>query len=124
MISRDEKEILYSLAIMTLCLFIILLLASCTNVQIKDGEVCANAPDGSASCFHMFSDSSRDLSKEEWDELRVGWLSQSPELYANIESALESECQTHHDCSYEVDKQVRNFFLKLNSTRRHAMKRK
>lgn len=89
-------------------------LSSCSTVKVKDGEWCADADRFGASCFHTLSNSERDIPKEEWDKVRVGWLCTNSENFANWKEALLKLCKmAGKRCRYDVKRQIMSFHNKV-----------
>jgi hypothetical protein len=100
-----------------------MLTAACA-VPIHNHEWCADNGDG-ANCFHFLTDESRDLSKAEWDDLRVGQVcTMDPpdhygETFADIKATIAKLCtKTPNACSYEAKKKLSNFFRNLQKVQR------
>jgi hypothetical protein len=103
---------------LSLSLSITVALNACA-VIIKDAEVCGDLGN-SASCFHTLSNESRDLSQQEWDAMRVGMLCTSADSFANWKSALEKLCHQTGNCTYELKKNLTEFFNKVSSFQERA----
>lgn len=87
------------------------LLASCGSIRLSDHEWCGQLPDGSASCFHTFSEEERDIPREEWDALRLseGMICGRPDAYAEFKAALLKLCRISRRCSYADREAIRRF---------------
>jgi hypothetical protein len=66
-----------------------------------------------ASCFHHLSDQERDLSKTQWDRLRFGQVCTSSRTFAEWKAAIEKLCSQSGRCTYEVEREVENFYNKI-----------
>lgn len=62
-----------------------------------------------ASCFHTLSDSSRDLTKEEWDQERFGMICSKASTFAEWKASILKLCQMSKRCSYDVKKKLIKF---------------
>lgn len=100
---------------------VLLLQSSCT-VAIKDNEFCADEGAIGSSCFHMLSDSSRDLLKPAWDHERFGMICETTDVFTNLKSAIEALCQNSGQCSYEQKQQMINFFSKIDKLKAKVRK--
>lgn len=68
--------------------------------------------DDGAVCIMMLSDGERELTKEQWDEIRLGRISFSQEDFARIKIEYEELCMVKGRCSPEVKKKMNAFFAK------------
>lgn len=100
----------------------LLLLSSCLGVAIRDNEFCADEGAIGASCFHMLSDSPRDLLKPAWDHERFGMICETTDVFTNLKSAVESLCQNSGQCNYEQQKAVIGFFSKIDKVKAKVKK--
>lgn len=91
----------------------LLSLAGCAQVEIRDHEWCTIAGLDGAYCFHTLSDKERDLTKEEFEALSLGWLAGSPEAYGNLKEAVEKLCSGNSKCTYEEVQAFKAFFFKV-----------
>lgn len=105
-----------------LLLFVCGLLLSACTVKINDSEFCADIGSLGATCFQLLSDHRRDISKAQWDKLRFGQICETPDVFANLKSAIESLCQNTNNCTYEQKEQVAQFFTKVESIKKKAKK--
>lgn len=95
-----------------------LLLTSCSNLEIKDGEWCADRGITGATCFHDLDTSKpkRRLTKEQWDKERFGMVCAKPQVFADKKSAIETFCQNANICTYEVKSTVEKFSENLKES--------
>lgn len=80
-------------------------LTSCAKVHFSNSEICADLGDAGAFCQMTLSDDSRDFTKEEWDEIRFGWLCMAPETWEELKASILKLCKETNVCAYE---KVRN----------------
>lgn len=74
-----------------------------------------------ARCITYITRRTRDLSAEEFDDIRLGRISLSPQDYAKLKATLEQLC-SFNNCSYEQRQQVehaKGFVSKLGKMARH-----
>lgn len=89
------------------------LLASCTHVEIKDSEWCADKGYLGAKCFNSLSSNTRKIAKREWDEERFGILCTKSENFTNWKSAIEKFCYQTKACTYEVKETIKELETKI-----------
>lgn len=89
-------------------------LLGCEKVQIKDAEVCGDAGEYGATCFHTQNDQERKLTKEEWDKERFGKLCTDAENYANWKEAMLKLCNRTKRCTYEEQLYIEAFGRKVD----------
>lgn len=82
-------------------IFCLLLLSGCGHVTIYDKEVCGDLGEFGAHCNHTLKPNPRDLTKEEWDKERVGWMCVDPTGFNDTETALDQLCTTTRRCTYK-----------------------
>jgi hypothetical protein len=95
-----------------------LALAACGTVQIPDFEGCADLMEDGARCSTFISRRTRNLSADEFDEIRLGRISLSPRDYARLKASVEKICVVNR-CTYEQQQAVQNargFFKKLDAS--------
>jgi hypothetical protein len=88
-------------------------LSGCGSVEIRDFEACADFGED-AHCARFLDDETRDISPEEWQEMRVGRVSISAEDFAEIKAEIEQLCSAHK-CKYEDS--ARGFFRRMRKVR-------
>lgn len=103
-----------------LCAISFAFLTSCAEVKIHDGEWCGDIGASGASCFHTISTSARDLTKEQWDLERFGWLCTSPQSFAEWKTALLKLCDYSDICTYEEIKVLEALEVKLQRVKTNA----
>lgn len=94
-------------------------LASCATVP--DFEGCADLREDGARCITYISRKTRDLSEAQFDAIRFGRISLSPQDYAKLKATLEKLC-SFNNCSYEQREQVeqaKGFVKQLDKFARH-----
>jgi len=74
---------------------------------VFDKEVCGDLGKYGAHCAHTLTDETRDIPKQEWDRVRIGYLCVSSEGFNDTETALDQLCQTTNLCNYETREQLR-----------------
>lgn len=89
------------------------LICACASVDIHDKEVCLDMLDDGATCIMMLSEGQRDLTKSEWDAIRLGRPSMSQEDFARSKVELEELCMQKGRCAPEVKKKMDAFFAKM-----------
>lgn len=96
--------------------------ATSCAIPIRDQEWCADMAQDGASCFHTLTTGSRVLTKQEWDDIRVGQLCTSPTTFADIKATVEKLCHASKNCVYE--KALQAFFQQVedHSRLRAALK--
>lgn len=95
-------------------------LISCSSVEIKDHEWCSIAGIDGAFCFHTLSEKERDLTHAEWHILSKGWIAGSPEAYGHLKEVIEILCKQSSRCTYEVQKKIEKFFMKVKEAHKKA----
>lgn len=85
--------------------------------MINDAEVCGDKGYDGASCFHTISNSSRDLSKPVWDQVRFGQLCMDSSEYLHLKAAIEKLCHTTNDCDYQAQQQLQILFSRIEKFR-------
>tara|TARA_R110000868_G_scaffold291143_1_gene551532 strand:+ start:226 stop:594 length:369 start_codon:yes stop_codon:yes gene_type:complete len=93
---------------------------SCSQVQIKDSEWFGNLPDGSAIAFHFLTPENRELSREQWDQERVGMVCTKSDNFGDWKAALEKLCRVSGKCSYQTKKKISQFIYRMNSFRNNT----
>lgn len=71
-----------------------------------------------ALCIMMLSDGERELSKEEWDAIRLGRISFSQEDFARIKVEYEELCMIKGRCTPEVKKKMAAYFSKAEKVQK------
>lgn len=89
-------------------------LASCGTITVYDSEVCGDLGESGAHCAHTLTNGKRDVSKTDWDELRVGWLCMSPQAFSDTESALDQFCTAYNVCDYQTRESLQAAFNKIH----------
>lgn len=78
--------------------------SGCSQVEIKDMEVCADAAEDGAYCAHTQKQEERDVPKGQWDLERKGQLCLSQQAYGENKAAVEKLCSKPGACTYEFKK--------------------
>lgn len=90
-------------------------ISGCGSIKIHDAEFCGDMGAEGAACFHMLSDDSRNLTKEEWDAERFGQVCTDPQNYADLKAVLLKFCNSTKKCTYDVKKKIMEFDQKLEA---------
>jgi hypothetical protein len=96
-------------------LLFVFLLNSCAKVPIKNSEWCGDLGSEGASCFNTLNDNSRDISKEEWDQERIGMICTKPQTFQELQSAILKLCKASKRCTYENKKIIFNFIKNIEA---------
>lgn len=92
------------------------LVSACGSVEIPDFEACGDFMDDGARCTTFISGKSRNLSPGQFDRLRYGRISLSPQDYREVKAAIEKLCAVNR-CTYEQEQAVeeaKSFFKRLD----------
>ncbi len=95
-------------------------LSGCGRVAILNHEVCGDKGTLGASCFHMLSDASRSLTKEEWDAERFGQLCMQANAFANLKAALLVLCQKTKRCTFEEIQQIKALSVRVQDFKKEV----
>lgn len=88
-------------------LFTMTALEGCpAHVTITDSEVVGNMPDGRGALFHTMTPAQEILSREAWDQKRVGWISVPPEWFAENKVVVEYLCHKTSLCDYKTQERI------------------
>lgn len=96
-------------------------LESCSRVQIKDAEWCADMGPEGATCVNSLSDGKRDIPKEIWDQIeigpdhRFGMVCTDPGNFADWKKAILKLCYLTKACTYNAKKKLVEFTDKMES---------
>jgi hypothetical protein len=85
-------------------------LSSCAKVRIKDSQWCGDLGESGAACFNTLSDNYREISKNEWDQKRVGMICTKPQTFADWKAAIINLCNSTKRCTYS-DKRILFHFI-------------
>lgn len=103
-----------------------LLLSSCTNVQLKDHELCGSLAVRGAACYHIFTDESRKMNLQEfaawWNDLKDPKVATSISTITDWKGAVEKLCTDTGQCTVEVQKKVNDLYKKLSTAHSAALK--
>ena len=72
--------------------FILLFFSGCAKVSIYDKQVCGDLGEYGARCNNTLVSKPVDLTKEEWDIKRVGWMCVDSTAFNDTETALDQLC--------------------------------
>lgn len=97
-----------------------LLLSSCAQVPIKDQEWFGDEGSLGAHAFHTLTNDERQVSKDEWDNLRFGMVCSKAESLADTKAVIEKLCSEANNCTYEVQQAITAFFDHLGTLRRET----
>lgn len=67
-----------------------------------------------AACFRMFTNDTRDISKERWDLERFGMLCSRAEYFADLKKAILKLCKKTGSCDYETERLVKEFGYRID----------
>lgn len=95
--------------------------SACTTQQFKvyDKEVCGDLGQDGAACAHTYIDKKRDLTKKQWDEIRIGWLCSNSEGFNDTETLVEQVCQVV-SCDYQTRENVKKVVAKAMKIAKRA----
>lgn len=89
-------------------------LFSCAKVPIKNHEFCGDMGVFGAYCFFNLSDEEREISKQDWDNYRLGMICTSSESYADLKSTITKLCRETNRCKKEEIEKVNFFFERID----------
>lgn len=95
-------------------------LNSCGTISVYDREVCADLGEVGAYCRHTLVDKKRDISKDKWDEVRVGMLCMNSQAYTDAETAIDQFCTAYGVCDYKTREELRQSFARVGRVARKA----
>lgn len=75
-------------------------LNGCSQITVKDKEVCADLGVVGAHCAHTFITQRSDLTKADWDKRRIGWMCMSADDFSDTEDSVDELCRTTNMCDY------------------------
>jgi hypothetical protein len=109
-----------------MALLILLLLASCAQVTIKDEPFFAlKGPGNGAVEGHYLSSGSTILSQAQWDSISFGMFCMPYESFADWKQIIEELCSFNpSECNYSTQANITNFFSKVDRMRKHLSKDK
>lgn len=82
---------------------LLILITSCTQVQIKDEQFCGDLGYQGAHCNNTLTDHPVDLNKSQWDILRYGWICEDADAFTDWKTIIQQLCDKHpSDCDYEA----------------------
>jgi hypothetical protein len=88
-------------------LTILFVVSSCARVPIVDSEWYGDKGAFGARATYFIQDKRRNISKAEWDKMRVGMVCTSAETFSNWKKSLMKLCDSNKACyfySEEVEK--------------------
>jgi glutathione synthase/RimK-type ligase-like ATP-grasp enzyme len=88
------------------------MLSGCSHIVIHDAEWCSNLPDGGAYCAHTLTPENRELSREEWDKMRVGKVCTDAKTLGDIKKVIQQLCSQTNNCY--IDNQRKVLVINLN----------
>lgn len=100
----------------------VLLILSCTTVEIKDHEICGDLGLSGASCFHTLNMDQRDLDYAQWSNERVGQLCMTADSWADFKSDIEKLCSSGRNCTYEEQAALKSLDAKLETFKRRYLR--
>jgi hypothetical protein len=74
---------------------------SCARVKVTDTEWCGDMGESGAHCVRTLSKKERSVSKEVWDEARVGQVCTTSEAFAEWKANQLKLCSGLGRCDYE-----------------------
>lgn len=75
---------------------------SCGHITVKNTEVCGDLGSLGAHCANTLNDTTRDISKVDWDEERVGMLCMTSTAFTDTETAIDQFCTAYNLCDYQT----------------------
>lgn len=106
---------------LVLVILSVFVLESCSRVQIKDAEWCADIGPEGAACVKTLSDGSRQIPKEVWDSIaigpdhRFGKVCTDPDNFADWKKAILKLCYLTKACTYNTKTKILAFANKMES---------
>ena len=92
----------------------VLFVASCASVKIKDNEFCGDFGEDGATCFTFLTRKQRDIPKQIWDHERYGQICSKPAVFADWKAVIQKLCSSSkYRCTYEEKQQLEEFFQRL-----------
>lgn len=83
----------------------------CSQVPIKNNEFFVDMGEEGAFAFYSLTpEKQRDISKEDWDDLRFGMYAFSADTMANLKAAIKSLCSITNACDYQYGEMITQFF--------------
>lgn len=86
-------------------------LVSCVHgpkIKVYDKVVCSDLAEDGAHCNHTLQAKPSDVSKPEWDKMRVGWFCTDSTGYNDTETSLDQLCNDY-GCTYEEHQYIEAF---------------
>jgi hypothetical protein len=91
-----------------------LTLSACSQVKIKDFQVCGDIGTQGATCDNFLTEHPVDIRQPEWDDYRFGMLCISSDSFGELKREIEQLCSAHaNQCDYETQKQMKSFFKRM-----------
>jgi hypothetical protein len=84
-----------------------LLLSGCIEVTIQDHTIYVDMGSLGAHSRTTLSNQSQDISKSQWDDMRIGMLCMTPDTYADWKEVIEKLCSKSNTCKYQITPTVK-----------------
>jgi hypothetical protein len=97
-------------------------LSGCGHVTIYDKEVCGDLGEYGAHCAHTLVDKKRDISKANWDQMRVGYLCMDSMAYNDTETSIDQFCATSKLCDYKTREQIAQVKARMRPVVKKALR--
>lgn len=78
---------------------------SCSSIKVHDKTIYADLGRAGAVQECLYTDCSRDLTKQEWDAIRFGKLCMDSDDFTEYETLVETFC-TNYGCDYQTKKEI------------------
>lgn len=98
----------------------LLILSACAQVEIKDEELYGDFGDDGATMVHTQKPDTRDIPKDEWDEMRFGMICVKSKAIADWKEELEQLCSLTTRCTYEQKKMLAEIWAKIERFNKRA----
>lgn len=83
---------------------------SCSTIpstEIKNVQLCGDLMELGAECSYTRSSQRDSLTKAEWDKIRLGRISLTPEGLEHLTSVVERLCYYTKSCTYEQEQEIK-----------------
>jgi len=87
-------------------------LSGCSSITVYNRRVYGDLGKYGAHWAETLTDKKGDLTKEEWDKVRVGMLCMSSEAYTDAETAIDQAC-VQLNCDYKTRESLQRAMLRI-----------
>lgn len=94
--------------------------SACSTVEIKNQEFCGDMGSMGADCFKTLTDETRHVSKDDWDNERMGMICESPEVFGDWKAVILKLCHKSKTCRYQAEETLVKFFINVEAVNEKA----